>query len=88
MTDSRSSGRSAIGGLLGMITILAAGLIALLGLGLLALGIFGLLFGEFHGPWTAIVYIPVGAMFLLVGVVGVRLGLESFQSSDDSYGRW
>jgi peptidoglycan/LPS O-acetylase OafA/YrhL len=82
MTNGRNSGRNLIGGLLGTITVLAAGLITLIGLGLLALGIFGLVFGEFHGPWGAIVYIPVGAMFLIVGVAGVRFGLDSFRSSE------
>ena len=85
MTNSRGSGRSVMGGLLAMITIVAAGLIALCGFGLLGLGIFGQIFGEFHGPWSAIVYIPLGAMLSVVGVVGIRLGSESSRSGDSTY---
>ncbi len=81
MTDTLNLIRKVLGKSFGAIAIVAGCLLLIAGIVSLALGLDVLVVGEFHGRWSAILYIPTGAVLAFVGYGSVRLGREAFQTS-------
>jgi hypothetical protein len=73
--------RRLLGGAFGTVVLIVGMLSLVVGLASLALGLYVLVVGEFHGRWSAIFYLPVGALFSFLGYGATRLGWDTIRKT-------